>query len=1201
MTLATRNNYWISPHALSIQANAMGNSEYVQCSVASGSMIMCYMKGVDDLDFDNGHNYRRWPLQASPTLFNTTTKKYIYIAIPRKNTNIEYAQVVFPPVLIDIDGCDAEGNIVGSDKYLYIYLGAYFTEPAYDAKKQQTVRFIVGTIDTGILATDEAIASRKDEWYEYNDVDESVTFLKEIVMKAESFFRNLNARIINVISSGSIEFADRGKITGVANDNTAEDDETRVTSAEYVSKHYISKVHSDTATGEKYTFTGNVDVFGNLVIDTKLTVKGSSELKGDVQVGTLDNHAKLNVLGETDFGTYNKGIEGGHVDFYGNAEFESIVARTFLEVPELRKSRTTITVGNRWQTVGAGLIESVTPYDEYTGKATLKLEKGEPGAIAVDDLCQGVFSFGIDDSTETSDPHNGNFLFKGFTTVYFKVTKLLKDDASEFEYELRAKTCRDLPVTDRNRWTNATHPALGMHFAAYANPTNKDRQASRLTTTTYQIHLVGMTDWTYTQDNIQVILGWLEGFTLMRKVWDPATRSFVIQPKPLKGEGIAVGNIYMWGNVNQFDRAPSLVSQQLYYKATDAASSTPVPDASASGLTPPEGILISTNHDQYNLNGWQPDPITPSPVNRYVWQQWLYAYADGTYDVSTPSLNAIDPTVCMAYVDKPVISLGISDWYDPQNPDNVEFDITAHLTVGGEITPISSVTAEYEGELCDLMTYDVTYDESHLHATVHVILHGFIGTQVNGITPDDAFLTLHLVSAAPVSDAVHGSGSPASDGSLVGAYSADAIVTLAQNRQGEDGEPGKGYRGAKPLMYKWSDIKSDPTITVYSGDADDEEFYSIILDDTDLSGDTQYYTPRITHLITEGESLSNTDLWRKANKMSFTATDLFFAKRAYINNLGVNNVLLTDGTEQGTYGGMCLPDPNDKAQRDSLGDIRLWLGGNDPKTAPFSVNDMGEVKTTLLRLDMDFRDYKVYRAGTDDYPISSYMKIYCPSFMRMSLTVPNDSHRRVDDVDINGNSVSSTGYYDQVITKLRREPPMKFIVLPYAGDVLGKEIKIIVPNSFHKAAYRGVIAISALTGSSQTPVKMMEYENQWDYPFPGKVPSGYYGLDPAVPTGYDGYFYTMNGDDRSMIYMDTIPDDWMTKNGRPRSCDDDEGLPEEDKYDRISYLHLFAAKRLVMSQGGIDVYKPVWYIIDSKNVLTIGTNTSISYDDLPIA
>ena len=99
MTEASASNYWISSTALSITLNAMGDADYIQANVASGAMIMCYMRNIDGLGYDAGHNYRRWNLIANPTYFNSTTEKYVYAAIPRKQQENGTALIVFPSVL----------------------------------------------------------------------------------------------------------------------------------------------------------------------------------------------------------------------------------------------------------------------------------------------------------------------------------------------------------------------------------------------------------------------------------------------------------------------------------------------------------------------------------------------------------------------------------------------------------------------------------------------------------------------------------------------------------------------------------------------------------------------------------------------------------------------------------------------------------------------------------------------------------------------------------------------------------------------------------------------------------------------------------------------------------------------------------------------------------------------------------------------
>lgn len=79
---------------------------------------------------------------------------------------------------------------------------------------------------------------------------------------------------------------------------------------------------------------------------------------------------------------------GAQIDGRGAGELESLFIRRFLEVPELRYNRVGISVGDDWSAPGAGVIESV---DKDQKLVTLKLEEGEIGAVAVGDICMGIF------------------------------------------------------------------------------------------------------------------------------------------------------------------------------------------------------------------------------------------------------------------------------------------------------------------------------------------------------------------------------------------------------------------------------------------------------------------------------------------------------------------------------------------------------------------------------------------------------------------------------------------------------------------------------------------------------------------------------------------------------------------------------------------------------------------------------------------
>lgn len=135
----------------------------------------------------------------------------------------------------------------------------------------------------------------------------------------------------------------------------------------------------------------------------------------------------------------------------------------------------------------------------------------------------------------------------------------------------------------------------------------------------------------------------------------------------------------------------------------------------------------------------------------------------------------------------------------------------------------------------------------------------------------------------------------------------------------------KGYSGAKPYFRKYSEIKGKE-IKVYQG-VGDEEWYTIVYDDLNHTG---WYTPKYTHTTTKDEKL--TDAKWLMSSMNFVATSVFFAQMAYIENLGVRNVLLSNGTT--IEGGMCHSDVDENGHKLGLGNVRLWLGGSNPQKAP---------------------------------------------------------------------------------------------------------------------------------------------------------------------------------------------------------------------------------------------------------------------------
>lgn len=233
---------------------------------------------------------------------------------------------------------------------------------------------------------------------------------------------------------------------------------------------------------------------------------------------------------------------GAQIDGRGAGELESLFIRRFLEVPELRKNRVGISVGDDWSAPGAGVIESV---DKDQKLVTLKLEEGEIGAVAVEDICMGIFhDFDpSNNATADSDDGRGNFSFAGFATVYFRITEVLGDRNEQFRYELRP-----LSAT----FTRQIDPMESMTFVAYGSFTNPARQSSRYSTRTYQRYLRNVSDWEFTAENIAAQFGDLTNLS--------------VSGIQMSGYSAYLDNIYLQGMISSLDKKALLDTRSKLFR-----------------------------------------------------------------------------------------------------------------------------------------------------------------------------------------------------------------------------------------------------------------------------------------------------------------------------------------------------------------------------------------------------------------------------------------------------------------------------------------------------------------------------------------------------------------------------------------------------------------------------------------------------------
>ena len=213
----------------------------------------------------------------------------------------------------------------------------------------------------------------------------------------------------------------------------------------------------------------------------------------------LQSISKVYLGGGAEFGSFMSGFLGfgAKIDDNGDGEMESLTVRRELIVPLLSYNRVDIKVGDKWRAPGGGVIASV---DTSAKRCTLRLAEGEIGAVAVGDICMGIFHSEVsaDNAAEDMDDGLGNRTFAGFTTVYFRITGVEGERNEAFTYELR-------PVSEH--WTGQAEPFAEMQFVAYGSFTDEERQTSVYETRTYTRMLWKQNTWEIGVENIALQYG----------------------------------------------------------------------------------------------------------------------------------------------------------------------------------------------------------------------------------------------------------------------------------------------------------------------------------------------------------------------------------------------------------------------------------------------------------------------------------------------------------------------------------------------------------------------------------------------------------------------------------------------------------------------------------------------------------------------
>ena len=320
-------------------------------------------------------------------------------------------------------------------------------------------------------------------------IDSTATF--KTLEDATSYARNTDAEEYFPYPAQIVSVESDGSVYKLLKDETISEADGRkhyklspIMTGDDADDKYLSKVEDDSAKG-LITFLAGIDVKIKAVVQ-KLIAEDATFSK---EISSKD---------------YVQNLIGWMISPDGHIDAKSLHLRDFLEVPELRYNRVSITSGEDWLAPGGGIIESV---NESSQTLTLKLEPGEVASLAVDDICKGIFN----NST-------------GFQTSYFRITQKISN--SEFKYTLRSGY--------------SYHPQKAMHFVAYGNFTNAERQKSAYSTKDYKRYLAGVNNWEITSSMVMMQLGDLS--------------NLVISGLDLSGYSAYLRNVYMTGTIKQLSQ-----------------------------------------------------------------------------------------------------------------------------------------------------------------------------------------------------------------------------------------------------------------------------------------------------------------------------------------------------------------------------------------------------------------------------------------------------------------------------------------------------------------------------------------------------------------------------------------------------------------------------------------------------------------------
>ena len=559
------------------------------------------------------------------------------------------------------------------------------------------------------------------------------------------------------------------------------------------------------------------------------------------------------VFGKNGFASGLTGF-GAKIFDTGHGEFESMFIRRFLEVPELRYNRVMVTLGDKWRAPGAGIIETV---DTGTKTCTLKLEDGEIGAVAVGDICMGIYHNITGNATEDYDDGKGNRRFAGFCTVYFTITEVTGERNETFKYQLRPTS---------SSWSSSFDPFEMMTFVAYGSFTNTERQTSVYETRTYTRMLWKQNTWEISAANVALQYGDLSNLNIFGLNMD--------------GYSMYLNNIYMTGIIKQIKPDGTPV-QTLNFRE--------------------EGYIPGVHYDYY-------DSLS------YNGSMWACINEDGSSSV--PGSNG--------------------DWLEIASKG----DTGTPGAPGKDGVSVTNSGPWYSGLVVPKMSIVTMGGSSFLSkvATTNPPLWCWTDNAGNRFTFNDGGYVL----TGEVNTAEYDVWAEKGD-------------TGEKGDKGDDGEKGdkgdkgdQGVQGIQGCIIRSSEWKEGVTYRNDEALKSGTRYIDIVAK-KNTSQSSLYgwdmYMCKSTHTSSSSNGPGNTTYWTAVNEMAPIYTGLIIAKNASLDFVQGNELIIKDSNNNvvaGLTGG--------SSKEAGTTPVRIWAGGGVPGSAPFRVDQEGNLVATKANI-----------------------------------------------------------------------------------------------------------------------------------------------------------------------------------------------------------------------------------------------------------